>query len=108
MGHAQKIKDPPRNLLAQIPGLTLADLPETDLCCGAAGTYNLTQPEMSQRLSRRKLENIKSTKARVCITSNAGCLLQILREADSQGYPLKVVHPMDLLDLSYREKPLKL
>jgi glycolate oxidase iron-sulfur subunit len=108
LGHAQKIKEPPRNLLAQIPGLNLVDLPETDICCGAAGTYNLTQPEMSQRLSRRKLENIKRTGARVCITANAGCLLQILREADSQGYPLKVVHPLDLLDLSYQEKPLKL
>ena len=108
LGHAQKIKDQPRNLLMQIPGLNVVDLPETDLCCGAAGTYNLTQPEMSQRLSRRKLENIKSTGARVCVTSNAGCLLQILREADTQGYPLKVVHPMDLLDLSYQEKSLKL
>ena len=108
LGHAQKIKDPPRNLLAQIPGLELIDLPETDLCCGAAGTYNLTQPEMSGRLSQRKMENIKRTGARVCITSNAGCLLQILREANSQGYPLRVVHPMDLLDLSYREEELKL
>ena len=73
--HAQKIHDAPRRLLAQIPGLELRDLPETELCCGAAGTYNLTQPEMSARLSRRKLENIKKTGARVAITSNAGCAL---------------------------------
>ncbi len=108
LAHAQKIKDAPRELLAQIPGLKLVDLPETELCCGAAGTYNLTEPEMSQRLSRRKLDNIKSTGARVCITANAGCLLQIQREAAQQGYPLKVMHPMELLDLSYREEELRL
>jgi glycolate oxidase iron-sulfur subunit len=96
------VKDAPRNLLAQVPGLKLVDLPETELCCGAAGTYNLTQPEMSQRLSRRKLENFKSTGASLCITANAGCLLQIMREASQQGYALRVVHPMDVLDASYR------
>jgi glycolate oxidase iron-sulfur subunit len=100
--HAQKIHDAPRRLLAQIPGLELRDLPETELCCGAAGTYNLTEPEMSARLSRRKLENIRKTGARVAITSNAGCALQIAREARQQAYQLAVVHPMEILDWSYR------
>jgi glycolate oxidase iron-sulfur subunit len=100
--HAQKVHDPPRRLLAQIPGLVLHDLPESELCCGAAGTYNLTQPEMSARLSRRKLDNIKKTGARVAITSNAGCALQIAREARDQGEQLAVVHPMEVLDWSYR------
>jgi glycolate oxidase iron-sulfur subunit len=102
--HAQKICDAPRRLLARIPGLELRELPETDLCCGAAGTYNLTEPEMSARLSRRKLENIRRTGASVAITSNAGCALQIAREARQQGYPLSVVHPMELLDWSYRKQ----
>ena len=102
LGHAQKIKEAPRRLLAQIPGLVLKDLPETDLCCGAAGTYNLTEPEMAGRLSRRKLANILSTGADTVITANAGCLLQIAREAREQGQKLDVVHPLDLLDLSYR------
>jgi glycolate oxidase iron-sulfur subunit len=100
--HAQKIHDAPRKLLAQIPGLELRDLPETELCCGAAGTYNLTQPDMSARLSRRKLENIKKTGASLAITSNAGCALQIAREAREQNHPLTVVHPMEVLDWSYR------
>lgn len=104
--HAQKVREAPRNLLSKIPGLELIDLPETELCCGAAGTYNLTEPEMSARLSRRKLDNIRQTGAHVVITSNAGCLLQIAREAKSQGEVLKVVHPMDLLDLSYRRQSL--
>lgn len=101
--HAQKIQDAPRRLLAQIPGLDMRELPETELCCGAAGTYNLTQPEMSARLSRRKLDNIRQTGARVAITSNAGCALQIAREAREQGMRLPVVHPMEMLDWSYRE-----
>jgi glycolate oxidase iron-sulfur subunit len=100
--HAQKIHDAPRRLLAQVPGLEVRDLSESDLCCGAAGTYNLTQPEMSARLSRRKLENIRGTGARVAITSNAGCALQIAREARQQNEQLAVVHPMELLDWSYR------
>jgi glycolate oxidase iron-sulfur subunit len=104
--HAQKIRAAPRNLLAQIPGLELRDLPESELCCGAAGTYNLTEPEMAQRLARRKLDNILSTGASVVITSNAGCLLQIAREAQQRGGRLSIVHPLELLDWSYRgEKP---
>ena len=83
--HAQKIHDAPRQLLAQIPGLELHDLPESELCCGAAGTYNLTQPEMSARLSRRKLDNIQHNRRARGITSNAGCALQIAREAREQG-----------------------
>jgi glycolate oxidase iron-sulfur subunit len=103
--HAQRIHDAPRRLLAEIPGLELRDLSESEVCCGAAGTYNLTEPEMSARLSRRKLENIRSTGARVAITSNAGCALQIAREARQQGLQLAVVHPMELLEWSYRREP---
>lgn len=101
LGHAQRITEAPRKLLASIPGLELRELPETELCCGAAGTYNLTEPEMSARLSRRKLRNILSTGARVCVTANAGCTLQIMREARMTGHALEVCHPMDLLDRSY-------
>jgi len=107
LAHAQRVREQPRNLLKQIPGLKLIDLPESDLCCGAAGTYNLTEPEMAGRLGRRKLDNIRSTGARVVITSNAGCLLQIAREARMQGEALKIMHPMDLLDLSYRRQSVR-
>ena len=61
LGHAQKVREAPRRLLNKIPGLRMVELPETELCCGAAGTYNLTEPEMSGRLSRRKLANILTT-----------------------------------------------
>ncbi|MBL9094154.1 MAG: (Fe-S)-binding protein [Planctomycetaceae bacterium] len=103
LGHAQKIREAPRRLLRAIPGLKLVELPETELCCGAAGTYNLTQPEMSAVLSKRKLNNILSTGARAVLTANAGCLLQIAREARVQNERLWIAHPIELLDLSYRK-----
>ncbi len=104
LAHAQKIREAPRRLLAQIPGLTLRELRESELCCGAAGTYNLTQPEMAQRLAERKLANVLDTGAQLVVTANAGCLLQIARQARAQGERFLIGHPMDLLDLSYRGK----
>ena len=101
--HAQKVREAPRNLLQQIPELQLVELPESELCCGAAGTYNLTEPEMSARLSRRKLGNILKTGATTVATANAGCLLQIMREARLQKQPLEIVHPVELLDRSYQQ-----
>jgi glycolate oxidase iron-sulfur subunit len=105
--HAQKVRESPRRLLAMIPGLEVRDLPESELCCGAAGTYNLTQPEMAQRLAQRKLKNILTTGASAVITANAGCILQIAREARQQDRRMPIYHPMDLLDLSYRGKKLR-
>jgi glycolate oxidase iron-sulfur subunit len=102
LGHAQGITVAPRRLLSRIPGLQLRELPESAICCGSAGTYNLNEVEMSDRLARRKIENILSTGARIVLASNAGCLLQIQREVRQRKLPLQVMHPMDLLDLSYR------
>lgn len=107
LAHAQRVREQPRNLLKKIPGLRLVELPESELCCGAAGTYNLTEPEMAGRLSQRKLQNILSTGARVVLTANAGCLMQIACEARMQGQVLKIMHPMELLDLSYRRERLR-
>ena len=58
-------------------GKNFVDLPEADVCCGSAGTYNLTEPEMAERLQRRKIENILKTEAGIVVTSNPGCILQI-------------------------------
>jgi len=102
LGHAQKITDPPRRLLAQIPGLVLRDLPETEICCGSAGTYNLNHAPMARALGHRKLANIKATGARIALASNAGCLLQIMREVRQAREPILVMHPIELLDMSYR------
>jgi glycolate oxidase iron-sulfur subunit len=106
LAHAQRVASAPRRMLAKIPGLELRELPEADVCCGAAGTYNLTEPEMSDRLSRRKLDNILRTGARIVLAANAGCLLQIEREARQARLPLRVMHPMELMDMSYRGEKL--
>jgi len=100
--HAQRIREQPRDLLALVPGLNLVPLAESEICCGAAGSYNLTEGEMADRLADRKLKNIVATGATAVIMGNAGCSLQIqaaLRQAEK---PIWVAHPMEILDLSYR------
>jgi glycolate oxidase iron-sulfur subunit len=97
LAHAQKVTAPPRKLLEKVPGLKLVPLPESDMCCGAAGTYNLTQPEMSTALAARKLANIAATGAAVCATGNVGCAMQIQSEAAARGQKLQVVHPVEIL-----------
>ena len=101
LAHAQKIRQQPRAVLAAIPGLDIVPLPESDRCCGAAGTYNLTHPEMSDELAERKLANIDKTGAQVVAAANAGCILQIAHHARRTGRDLRVVHPVDLLADAY-------
>ncbi|HEY7309303.1 MAG TPA: (Fe-S)-binding protein [Gemmataceae bacterium] len=101
LSHAQKIRRPPRQLLEMIPGLELVPLPESEYCCGAAGSYNLTQPEMSEQLGRRKAKNILDTGARAVFTGNVGCLLQIARYLREQHPDFWVAHPVDALWASY-------
>jgi len=102
LAHAQKIREQPRNLLAQIPGLEIVPIGEADICCGAAGSYNLTEPEMSDRLVARKLENILAARPQAVITGNVGCSMQIQAALRQSGHDLWVAHPMELLDFSYR------
>jgi glycolate oxidase iron-sulfur subunit len=97
LAHAQKVTAAPRKLLAKIPGLKLVPLAESDMCCGAAGTYNLTQPEMATDLAERKLRHIEATGAPVCATGNVGCAMHIQSEAEARHNPIEVVHPVELL-----------
>ena len=101
LAHGQQIRQPPRELLAAIPGLELVEMSESDWCCGAAGTYNLTQPEMSTRLARRKLDNIARTGADTIATGNAGCLMQLMAHSRDIEKPYRIAHPIDLLDQAY-------
>lgn len=102
LAHAQRIRQPPRLLLEKIPGLQLIPLQESELCCGSAGSYNLFQTEMADRLVRRKVDRIVATGAQAVIASNAGCLLQIGKEIRRRRLNILVVHPVELLDWSYR------
>jgi glycolate oxidase iron-sulfur subunit len=99
--HAQKVRAQPRALLEAIPGLELVPLDESEICCGAAGTYNLTQPEMSARLGLRKMDHIDRTGADLVLTGNVGCILQIDKQARERGGRVAVKHPIDLLDEAY-------
>ena len=99
--HGQKIRRQPRALLAQLPGLRVVDLPESDWCCGSAGIYNLTQPEMADRLLRRKTRNIESTRADAVVTANPGCILQIQVGLRDRGLDLPVLHLVEILDRAY-------
>src|ERR1017187_4737317 len=75
--HGQKISQQPRELLRAIPGVELVELPEATWCCGSAGIYNITQPEMSQALLERKMKHIAATNAPIVATGNPGCISQI-------------------------------
>ena len=101
LAHAQKVRSQPRQILEMIPGLTLVPLPESDICCGAAGSYNLSEGEMADRLGDRKVRNILSTGAEAAISGNAGCTLQLISTLRKNGAAVEVLHPMELLDRSY-------
>jgi glycolate oxidase iron-sulfur subunit len=97
LAHGQKVRQQPRTLLKRIPGLTLVDLRDSDLCCGSAGIYNVLQPEMADRLLDFKLDRIAETGARVVVAGNPGCLMQIAKGARARGLDLELAHPVTLL-----------
>ena len=100
LAHAQGIRTQPRELLGAIPGVTLTAVAESEVCCGSAGIFNLTQPEMAAELGRRKATHLSDGKPDVVVTSNPGCMLQIRSAAAEQGNTLKVLHIVELLDAS--------
>ncbi|MBI4592691.1 MAG: 4Fe-4S dicluster domain-containing protein [Candidatus Rokubacteria bacterium] len=100
--HGQKIQREPRQLLAQIPGLTVVDLKESDWCCGSAGIYNLTQPEMAARLLERKVGHVLATGAEAVVTANPGCILQIQAGLRARDSNVGVMHIVEILDRAYR------
>jgi glycolate oxidase iron-sulfur subunit len=102
LAHAQRVTEAPRRLLRSIPGLTLVDLPEAELCCGSAGTYNLEQPAIADALGRRKAKNILSSGAEAVVMGNVGCLVQLRRHLAALGQPLPLFHTVELLDRAYR------
>jgi glycolate oxidase iron-sulfur subunit len=99
--HGQKIKSEPRKLLAQIPGLRVVELTESDWCCGSAGIYNLTEPEMATRLLHRKVSHVLATGAEAVVTANPGCILQIQAGLGAHASAIRVVHLVEILDRAY-------
>jgi glycolate oxidase iron-sulfur subunit len=102
LAHAQRITEQPRRLLGAIPGLQLVEMREPALCCGSAGIYNITQPEMSRRLLERKLKHALATGADVTVSANPGCIMQLQAGLRAAGSSMRVAHIIDLLDEAYR------
>jgi glycolate oxidase iron-sulfur subunit len=100
--HGQKITAQPRQVLRAIPGLKLVELVESTWCCGSAGIYNFTHPELAGDLLERKFAHIEETGASAVATANPGCILQLIHGARQLGLELRVAHPITLLAEAYR------
>ncbi len=106
--HGQKISLQPRQLLRQIPGLTLKEPIDAALCCGSAGVYNMLQPEVAEELGRQKAQNLLQTGAKLIASANPGCSLQIQKQLQAQGTEILLLHPIQLLDYAIRGVKLPL
>jgi glycolate oxidase iron-sulfur subunit len=101
--HAQGVRTQPRQLLAGIPGLTIAEIPESTLCCGSAGVYNLLEPDTASKLGDRKVENLLTTDAQAVLSANPGCLLQLMSGMRRRGLKaMPAFHMVEAVDASIR------
>ncbi|HIJ82003.1 MAG TPA: (Fe-S)-binding protein [Desulfuromonadales bacterium] len=100
IAHCQGIRKEPRELLKLVPGLEYQELETADACCGSAGTYNITKPEMSDRILQRKLDTVRTSGADLLVTSNPGCLLQLKKGLAEQLPDVKLMHLTEVLSLS--------
>ena len=105
LGHAQRITAQPRSLLAGIPGLVLAEIPDGATCCGSAGIYNLVQPVAAAELGARKARNVAVTGADLLVSANPGCSLQIAQALATAGRPMPVAHIAEVLDAAIDGRP---
>ncbi|WP_219976097.1 (Fe-S)-binding protein [Rubrobacter xylanophilus] len=107
LAHAQGIRAQPRRALGRIPGLELREIREAEICCGSAGIYNMVEPGPAAELGERKARNILDTGARLLITANPGCTLQIRASLRRMGRDIPVAHPVEVLDASLRGEPVE-
>lgn len=104
LANAQRITSAPREVLDAIPGLKRVEMPESAVCCGSAGTYSITQKEMSRRLGDRKAANIGTTGAQIVATGNPGCALQMTSALKRSGSGTRVKYVVELLDEAYSKE----
>jgi glycolate oxidase iron-sulfur subunit len=102
LAHAQGVRAQPRRVLTAIPGIEIAPIAESEICCGSAGIYNLVQPEPASELGARKAAAIATAAPDIVATANPGCLVQIAAAARRQGHRWTLVHPIELVDASIR------
>jgi glycolate oxidase iron-sulfur subunit len=102
LAHGQKITSQPRQVLQSIPALNLVEMKDAAMCCGSAGTYNIVQPEMADKLLADKLENATATNALIIASANTGCMIQLQAGLNAQDDPTEVRHVVEILDVAYR------
>ena len=102
LAHGQKVRIPPRKLLAAVPGLQFREMPLSDLCCGSAGIYNVVQNEMALAVLEKKMQYVNATAAEVIATANPGCMLQLEAGVRLHGRHQRVMHVVEILDEAYR------
>jgi len=108
LAHAQGIKKQPRDLLRAIPDLRLTEVPrEASICCGSAGIYNMVEPGPAMELGERKARNVLDSGARLLVTANPGCLLQIRASLARLGAHMPMAHPVEIVDASIQGKPVE-
>lgn len=101
--NGQGVKNQPRDLLCKIPGLEVVELAESEICCGSAGTYNLTQPGLALRLGERKAQHVVESGADIVVTGNPGCIIQIQAALQDRAALMQVVHTVDILAQAYTD-----
>ncbi len=99
--HGQKIGKPPRSVIQAVPGVTLRELPFSEICCGSAGVYNIEHTDISMSLLEDKMRMIESTGADTIVTANPGCMLQLQAGTRRFSRPMPVMHVVELLDEAY-------
>jgi glycolate oxidase iron-sulfur subunit len=104
LAHAQGIREAPRKILNQIPGLSLHEMRNPDRCCGSAGIYSLVQSEMSNNILATKMEDIVATESSIICTANPGCTLQLQSGVRQSELDAEVLHVIDLLYRSLSQK----
>jgi glycolate oxidase iron-sulfur subunit len=102
LAHAQAVRTEPRDMLRSIPGVELIEPADWEICCGSAGIWNVVNPEPAAELGRRKARNLLDTGAEVIAAGNPGCALQIAAHAERLGRPVRVLHPIEIVDMSIR------
>lgn len=104
LAHAQRVREAPRTLLRSIPGLELLEIPQGEMCCGSAGTYNLFQPASAHEIGERKVDNVASVAPDLLASANPGCTIQIQSILRERGASLPAAHPIELLDRAIRAR----
>jgi glycolate oxidase iron-sulfur subunit len=105
LAHAQGVRSQPRALLRKLEGVELVDLPNPDWCCGSAGVYNLTHPDMAEAQLARKLDSIEKVAPELVVASNPGCLLHMQRGGTARGLAARLVHVVEVLARAYPPEP---